>query len=112
MLGMVILWCYCYHCIYCSSKHVSLIHKYFTNRLIDPTSRKIRYGALLSVDDLLMLRNFCIQIWQEEIIPALEKRITNLTKYVNDSRKGMLEYIFIFIFIYRFVAKYLLEGLL
>ena len=58
-------------------------------RLFDPNTNKILYGIRLSVEDLLVLRTFCISIWQEVVLPAIERRLSNLTKTVSDSRKGM-----------------------
>lgn len=46
-------------------------------------------GCRLSMDDFMMLRGFCMELFQQEIVPALERRVLSLTKQVSDSRKGM-----------------------
>jgi hypothetical protein len=41
------------------------------------------------MEDFMSLRDFCIALFQQDIVPILERRIMNLTKLVTDARKGM-----------------------
>ncbi len=75
-----------------------MIPKYFAHHAprsdpnelpINPTTQKPVLGARLSVEDFMKLREFCIWLFNEQIIPTLERRISNLSRQVNDSRKGM-----------------------
>lgn len=75
-----------------------LIPKYFPEQTpqldlskmpLDPLRNQIVLGCRLSVDDFMKLREFCIWLYNEQIVPALEKRLTILGKQVNDSRRGV-----------------------
>lgn len=46
-------------------------------------------GCHLSVEDLMGLRSFCSQLFVQEIIPALERRISYLSKSINENKKGV-----------------------
>jgi hypothetical protein len=37
----------------------------------------------------MRIREFCIWLYQQEIIPNIEKRLNNLNRVVSDARKGM-----------------------
>jgi hypothetical protein len=47
------------------------------------------YGKWLSMEDFMTLREFCMQLFQHEIVPALERRISYLSKLVKENKKGM-----------------------
>jgi hypothetical protein len=55
----------------------------------DPFHHRVVLGNRLSVEDFMKLREFCIWLFNEQIVPAIEKRLTVLSKLVNDSRKGV-----------------------
>lgn len=55
----------------------------------DPVHNKPVVGCRLSVDDFMKLREFSIWLYNEQIIPALERRLITLGKQVNDSRRGV-----------------------
>jgi hypothetical protein len=46
-------------------------------------------GARLSMEDFVNIRNFCVELYQLEIVPAMEKRIAALVRVVNENKKGM-----------------------
>jgi hypothetical protein len=37
----------------------------------------------------MSLRDFCIALYHQDIVPILERRVLDLTKLVTDARKGM-----------------------
>lgn len=55
----------------------------------NPMDGKAVYGAFLSMEDFMAIRNFCIMLYQNEIVPCLERRIVTLMKIVADARKGV-----------------------
>ena len=59
------------------------------NLPINPTSGQPVLGSRLSMEDFMTLRNFCIDIYNQFIIPNIEKRLIYLNKQVNDNKKGM-----------------------
>lgn len=77
-----------------------LIPKYFPNDApsLDPSRHSLPTNpadgtkvlcSLLSMEDFMALREFCVALFHKEIVPALEKRIGTLTKQVNEARKGV-----------------------
>ncbi len=77
------------------TKH--LIPKFFPNHSpslkqplpVNPTTKQPVLGSRLSVEDFMKLREFCIWLFTDQILPILEKRLNYLTRQVNDSRKGV-----------------------
>lgn len=55
----------------------------------NPTTNNVVYGGRLTVEDFMNLRNFCINLFNQEIVPCLERRLNFLNKTVSDTRKGM-----------------------
>ena len=47
------------------------------------------YGRHLSMEDFMNLREFCVSLFQSEVVPALERRIMYLGRLVKESKKGM-----------------------
>ena len=56
---------------------------------LNPMDGKPVYGAYLSMEDFMAIRNFCILLYQNEIVPSIERKIVALTKIVSDARKGV-----------------------
>ena len=46
-------------------------------------------GCRLIMEDFVALREFCMSLYHQEILPCLERRIGNLSKIVADARKGV-----------------------
>ena len=46
-------------------------------------------GARLSMEDFMTMREFCIFLFNQDIVPWMERKIAFLNKAVNDSRKGV-----------------------
>ncbi|RYH31676.1 hypothetical protein EON65_02190 [archaeon] len=55
----------------------------------DSRTGKPVLGCRLSGDDFMRLREFCVWLFNEQIVPAIEKRLTVLNKLVKDARGGM-----------------------
>lgn len=58
-------------------------------RPINPSTNEPSIGSRLSMEDFMSLRNFCIETYQQDLLPQLEKRIGVLTRIVNDTKKGV-----------------------
>jgi hypothetical protein len=56
---------------------------------INPFDGSNSLGSHLSMEDFMAIREFCVNMYTNEIIPALERRVNSLTKLVNENRKGM-----------------------
>lgn len=63
-------------------KDVSTMH-------INPVTNTPVLGARLSMEDFMALRNFCIELFLQEVLPAYERRVSSLNKIVTDAKKGM-----------------------
>ncbi len=50
-------------------------------------------GKHLSMEDFVGCRNFCMELYNDEIIPSLERRLFYLNKQVAESRKGMKNFL-------------------
>jgi hypothetical protein len=46
-------------------------------------------GCRLIMEDFVALREFCMSLYHQEILPCLERRIGHLSKIVADARKGV-----------------------
>lgn len=46
-------------------------------------------GSRLSMEDFMSLRDFCITLYHQDIVPFLERRIATLTRAFTDARKGV-----------------------
>ena len=55
----------------------------------NPLTGSPALGCRLSIEDFMSVRDFCIEIFKEEVIPCIEKKIAFLSKQVNDARKGV-----------------------
>lgn len=75
----------------------NLIPKFFRNHAplppnnlpMNPVTNTPVLGSRLSVEDFMKLREFCIWLFSDQILPVLERRLNYLTQKVNDSRKGV-----------------------
>ena len=56
---------------------------------MNPQTQQPAYGCRLSMEDFMNLRNFCIELFHQEVLPALERRVGTLGRIVNDAKKGM-----------------------
>lgn len=56
---------------------------------INPIDGSYALGSRLSMEDFMTIREFCVDMYTNEIVSALERRINSLTKLVNENRKGM-----------------------
>jgi hypothetical protein len=57
----------------------------------DPT--KPVYGCRLSMDDFIQLRDFAHALFQDHVKPTLANRLTFLIRTVNETRKGMKNFL-------------------
>lgn len=55
----------------------------------NPLSGAAVLGARLSMEDFMTMREFCISLFNQDIVPWLERKIAFLNKQVSDSRKGV-----------------------
>ena len=46
-------------------------------------------GSRLSMEDFMELRNFCVELFQQEVLPAYERRVSVLSRIVTETKKGM-----------------------
>eukprot|EP01035_Chromulina_nebulosa_P018359 gene18359-24055_t len=58
-------------------------------RPLNPINGNIVIGSRLSLEDQMNIRDFCVALYQQDVIPSLERRISTLTRTVSDTRKGM-----------------------
>ena len=56
---------------------------------LDPSGENVVLGSYLSMEDFMSLRNFCIELFQHEVLPAYERRVSVLSRIVTETRKGM-----------------------
>eukprot|EP01041_Mallomonas_annulata_P002922 gene2922-5736_t len=56
---------------------------------LDPNTQKPIKGSRLSLEDFISLRTFCMELYLQDIVPAMEKRLQYLSKQVNENRKGV-----------------------
>lgn len=68
-------------------QHAPLVDE--ANATIDAQSGAKVYGACLSMEDFITIRDFCLSLYHLEIVPLLERRINNLSKIVADARRGV-----------------------
>eukprot|EP01038_Epipyxis_sp_PR26KG_P005036 gene5036-7027_t len=54
----------------------------------NPMNGEVAIGTRLSMEDFIKLQEFCLLLFNQEILPALERRLVYLNKQVNDARKG------------------------
>eukprot|EP01034_Spumella_vulgaris_P025924 gene25924-32432_t len=76
-----------------------LIPKYFPQHApaLDPTQPFPKnpvngspvLGCRLNMDDFMNLRQFCIDLFNHEIVPCIERRLAHLNRQVTDARKGV-----------------------
>lgn len=59
------------------------------NLAVNPINGQPVLGSRLSMEDFMSLRNFCVDIYNQYIVPNIERRLIFLTKQVNDNKKGM-----------------------
>jgi hypothetical protein len=59
------------------------------NLPINPTNGLPVLGYRLSMEDFMTLRNFCVDLFNQFIVPNIERRLMFLNKQVNDNKKGM-----------------------
>jgi len=57
-------------------------------RPTNPVNGALALGTRLSMEDFMILREFCIILFNQEILPCIERRLAVLNKQVSDSRKG------------------------
>jgi len=55
----------------------------------NPVNHQPVLGCRLIMEDFVALREFCMSLFHQEILPCLERRISNLSKIVADARKGV-----------------------
>lgn len=55
----------------------------------NPATGQPAIGSLLTVEDFMNLRDFCVYLYTQSIIPNIERRLALLHKQVNDARKGV-----------------------
>ena len=55
----------------------------------NPINHQPVLGCRLIMEDFVALREFCMSLFHQEILPCLERRIGNLSKIVADARKGV-----------------------
>ena len=55
----------------------------------NPVTGMSVYGSRLSMEDFMAIREFCVLLYNQEIVPCLERKFIFLHKQVNDMRKGM-----------------------
>lgn len=80
------LWSRVIHPLY-FPQHAPLVGE--SNTAVDPQSGSKIYGACLSMEDFITIRDFCLSLYHLEIVPLLERRINNLSKIVADARRGV-----------------------
>jgi len=68
-------------------QHAPLVGE--ANTAIDAQSGSKVYGACLSMEDFITIRDFCLSLYHLEIVPLLERRINNLSKIVAEARRGV-----------------------
>ena len=56
---------------------------------LDPVTAKPVRGSRLSMEDFVGLRNFCLDLFTQHIVPAMERRLQALSRQVNENRKGV-----------------------
>ena len=57
--------------------------------IINPDTGKPVIGGRLSMEDFMQLRSFVVDLFERDIVPAVERRLTLLNRLVSDSKKGM-----------------------
>mmetsp|Transcript_14452 Transcript_14452/g.21723 ORF Transcript_14452/g.21723 Transcript_14452/m.21723 type:complete len:1460 (-) Transcript_14452:198-4577(-) len=56
---------------------------------VNPETNTPVVGTRLSMEDYMSLRTFCIELFQQEVLPAYERRVGVLLRHVNEARKGV-----------------------
>jgi hypothetical protein len=84
---------------------------------VNPLTGKPALGCRLVMEDFVSLKDFCVRLYHQEILPCLERRILVLTRGVNEARKGVKNvlknfwrkprYTYIYIYIYIYIYKYI-----
>lgn len=59
------------------------------NLPVNPLNGQPVLGHRLSMEDFMTLRNFCVDLFNQFIVPNIERRLIFLNKQVNDNKKGM-----------------------
>mmetsp|Transcript_61952 Transcript_61952/g.108957 ORF Transcript_61952/g.108957 Transcript_61952/m.108957 type:complete len:1520 (-) Transcript_61952:123-4682(-) len=59
------------------------------NLAVNPVNGQPVLGSRLSMEDFMSLRNFCVDLYNQFIVPNIERRLVFLNKQVNENKKGM-----------------------
>lgn len=57
--------------------------------LMNPETGRPVLGSRLSMEDFMRMQAFCTDLFNRDLIPAIERRMTLLHRLVNDTKKGM-----------------------